>query len=120
MAETILVADDEAPIRSICERLLRAEGFTVWSASTGDEAIACLASAAPDLVISDIRMPGSLDGPALLEKIKQSSPGTDVIMMTGFPSLSTAIPTLKQGAYDYLVKPFDNADLVAIVQRCFQ
>ena len=116
----ILVVDDEFPIREICRRTLTSSGYSVVTAVNGDEALKTLRDQKFDFVITDIMMPGSCDGPRLLKAIKEGSPQTDVVIMTGFPSLETAIPTLKNGAYDYLIKPFDNALLLSVVQRCFE
>lgn len=112
--------DDEFPIREVCRRALTSSGYTVATAVNGDEAIKALHEQKFDFVLTDIMMPGGCDGPRLLKAIKEESPQTDVVIMTGFPSLETAIPTLKNGAYDYLIKPFDNALLLSVVQRCFE
>jgi signal transduction histidine kinase len=116
----ILVVDDELPIREVCRRTLEGSGFNVTTAANGEEALENLERQDFDFVLTDIMMPGRWNGAGLLEAIKQKSPLTDVVIMTGFPSLSTAIPTLKNGAYDYLVKPFDKALLLSVVQRCFE
>src|SRR5258708_7293369 len=115
----ILVVDDEPAIREACRRTLNGLGGRVETAETGDEALSLLQAGAFDVVVTDLAMPGTLDGLKLLEEIKQRSPDTDVIMMTGFPALDTAIPTLKNGACDYLIKPFDMNSLRAVVSRCF-
>jgi signal transduction histidine kinase len=116
----ILVIDDELPIREVCRRALESSGFYVTTAADGEEALAKLQQQEYDFVLTDIMMPGRWNGTGLLEAIKQKSPSTDVVIMTGFPSLATAIPALKNGAYDYLIKPFDKALLLSVVQRCFE
>jgi len=116
----ILVVDDELPIREICRRVLEGSGYKVTTAATGDEALDYLKTQDFDFVLTDLMMPGSCNGTRLLEAIKEKSPVTDVVLMTSFPSLSTAIPSLKSGAYDYLIKPFDNGLLLSVVQRCFE
>ena len=95
-------------------------GYKVATAANGEEALENLGRQNFDFVLTDIMMPGQWNGSSLLEAIKQKSPMTDVVIMTGFPSLSTAIPTLKSGAYDYLIKPFDKALLLSVVERCFE
>jgi signal transduction histidine kinase len=116
----ILVIDDELPIREVCRRVLEGPGYRVVTAASGEEALENLRQQNFDFVLTDMMMPGQWNGSSLLEMIKQTSPMTDVVIMTGFPSLSTAIPTMKAGAYDYLIKPFDKALLLSVVQRCFE
>jgi len=116
----ILVVDDELSIREVCRRTLSGSGYTVATANDGKEALRILHTQTFDFVLTDLMMPGGCNGARLLETIKQESPATDVVVMTGYPSLETAIPTLKNGAYDYLIKPFDNVLLLSVVQRCFE
>lgn len=113
-----LVVDDDYNIRAICQALLARMGFSVETARDGEEAWAMCQKQEFDLVISDIHMPGSMDGVQLVGAIKQAAPSTDVIIMTGVPDLETAIPTLKIGAYDYLIKPFNQGLLESVVARC--
>jgi signal transduction histidine kinase len=116
----ILVVDDEPGIREVCQRTLVAAGHSVETAASGDEALVRLEKGAFDVVLTDISMPGVIDGPRLLEAIKRKWPTVDVIMMTSFPTLETAIPTLKTGAYDYLIKPFDQQFVISVVFRCLE
>src|SRR5690242_11465884 len=116
----ILIVDDEAGIRDVCQRTLQAEGYAAETAASGDEALARLEERTFGLVLSDISMPGATDGPRLLEIVKKNWPAIDVVMMTAFPTLDTAIPTLKTGAYDYLIKPFDQEFLISVVRRCLE
>jgi signal transduction histidine kinase len=115
----ILVVDDEPAIREACRRTLKELCGRVKTAATGEEAASLLRTETYDVVLTDLIMPGLFDGRGLLEEIKRRSPGTDVIVMTGFPALETAIPTLKSGACDYLIKPFEMGALRAAVTHCF-
>jgi DNA-binding NtrC family response regulator len=72
-----------------------------------------------DILLTDCRMP-KLDGPELVHRLKRTYPKIDVIMMTGFPELETAVDILKQGAYDYLLKPIDIDALSACLNRCWE
>jgi signal transduction histidine kinase len=117
----ILIVDDDDAMRAICRRMVQVLGYTVVEASNGEEAMQRMAETPADFVLTDIHMPGSpLDGVQLVDEIRRRYPSTDVVMMTALPSLGTAIPALKSGAYDYLVKPFDPQMLIALVNRCFE
>jgi len=115
----ILVVDDEPAIRESCQRALEGLSERIETAATGEEALSLLRAGTYDIVLTDLVMAGRLDGRGLLDEIKRYSPSTDVIMMTAFPTLDTAIPTLKNGACDYLVKPFDMSYLRDVLTRCF-
>ena len=113
---TILVVDDEASIRNICQRALRAAGHAVSTAASGDEAAGRLGENW-DIIVTDITMPGTVDGFELLRRAKKSG-SSDVLIMTGYPELDFAIRALKLGAYDFIIKPFGPEVLRAGVQRC--
>ena len=116
----VLVVDDEAQIRNVCQRALEKLGFDVHAAESGDQAILLLDRHNYDFVLTDVSMPGCVDGPKLVEEIKNRSSSTDVVIMTAHPTLETAIRTLKHGAYDYLLKPFSLEYLESVVARCFE
>jgi signal transduction histidine kinase len=116
----ILIVDDEPVIRELCKRTLEMSGNRIEDAESGEKALALLKSKAYDLVLTDLIMPGNFGGEKLLEEVKHTSPGTDVIIMTGVPTLKTAIPALKNGAYDYLMKPLDQAFLRSVVSQCLE
>ena len=97
----ILVVDDENAIRRLCERVLSGLGFSVRTAGNGEEALARLKESPADIVLTDLSMP-IMDGVRLTEEVGRRHPGTDVIIMTAYPRLETAIPLLRSGAYDYL------------------
>ena len=116
----MLVVDDEEPIRSLCERTLGRLGLAVEQAQNAQEALARLEREPFDCVLTDIVMPGPRDGAALTEEIRERFPATDVIVMTGAPTLAGAVSTLTHGALDYLSKPFGPTALESTVARCFE
>ncbi len=112
----ILLADDEASIRLTVSDSLRDHGHRVVEAKNGKEASERLAAERFDLLISDVRMP-ELDGMALFEIARTASPTTDVILMTAYGEVEQAVAALKEGAIDYLTKPFDLDELMLRVGR---
>lgn len=116
----ILIVDDESGIREVCSRTLRQMGFQVRSAPDGPAALKQLNERRFDLVLTDMAMPESADGARLVSEIKLHWPATEAIVMTAYPSLETAIPTLKDGACDYLIKPFGQELLRSVIGRCFE
>jgi len=103
--ERILVVDDEFHLRDSIRILLEKDGYQVATAATGEDALEAMESSPAQVVISDIRMPG-MDGIQLLQHIKSRYPQTEVIMLTGYPTIEAAVNAIKQGAYDYVTKPF--------------
>lgn len=116
MAAKVLVADDEKSIRDSLKLILEEEGYSVDSASDGEEALELVKNENYDIIISDIKMP-KLDGIELLDKVAKLSPGTFFIIMTAYASVNTAVDALRQGAYDYLIKPVEFDDLLIRVKR---
>ena len=113
----ILVVDDEETIRGVLSRVLGQEGYEVTVAESGEEALKSFRKDPYPLVLTDIRM-GGMSGMELLEEIRGIHSETQVIIMTSYASLETAIQALRSGAYDYLIKPFEDLDLVtATVSR---
>lgn len=119
MNKTILVVDDEIGIRQSLKKILEKEGYTVLTASNGEEAFREIRGGDIDLLITDIRMAG-MDGLELLGVCKSVSPYTEVIMITGYASVDTAVDSMKQGAYDYITKPFKKADILKAVQKAIE
>ncbi|MFY9397435.1 MAG: sigma-54 dependent transcriptional regulator [Desulfomonilia bacterium] len=115
----ILVVDDEIGIRQSLQKILGKEGFTVETASNGDEAFKIIRRGGIDLLITDIRMAG-MDGVELLKLCKSVSPFTEVIIITGYASVDTAVDSMKQGAYDYITKPFKKADILKAVNKAIE
>ncbi len=112
---SILVVDDDAFFRTFCTEILREAGYTVAAAASGREALEHVGRDEPSLILADIYMP-ELTGLELLETVKAHSPSVDVIIMTGYASIDTAIQALKRGAADYLRKPFAAEELTTVVE----
>ncbi|NOY93433.1 MAG: sigma-54-dependent Fis family transcriptional regulator [Deltaproteobacteria bacterium] len=113
---SILLADDEPLIRMAVSDALRARGHKVIAVSDGAEALAVAESRVLDLVICDIRLP-SLDGLSVFRRIRERTPKTEVVLITGFGSFSDAVAVIKEGAYDYITKPFEVQEIVMAVER---
>jgi DNA-binding NtrC family response regulator len=118
LSNRILVVDDERNMRRVLQGLLQAEGYDVDGASDGDEARALLRKADPsyDLVLTDLRMPNS-DGMDLLRAVKRRHPDTPVILITAHGTVDTAVEAMREGAFDFITKPFDNDELALVVNR---
>ncbi|HEY8808925.1 MAG TPA: sigma-54 dependent transcriptional regulator [Solirubrobacterales bacterium] len=114
--KSILVADDDASIRSLLKQLLADEGFAVLEASTGIEVVDKVKESSPDLVIMDVRMP-ELDGIEALARLKSTNPKTAVLIMTAFGSSNAAIRAMELGAFDYITKPFELDKISHSVKR---
>ena len=112
----VWVVDDDSSIRWVLERALTGAGLTCTTFEGGKEVLDALATKTPDVLMSDIRMPG-MDGLALLTQIKQRHPMLPVIIMTAHSDLDAAVSAYQQGAFDYLPKPFDIDEAVALVER---
>ncbi len=113
----ILVVDDEESLRDLLSEVLTDDGYDVTTAATAEDALRVFADDPFPLVISDIRMPG-MSGIDLLKKIKAENEDTQVVIITSHASLDTAVTALREGAYDYLIKPFEDLDVIsAIVNR---
>lgn len=112
----ILVVDDEEIARTNLEHILQKEGYTVDSASSGSEAIDKLEASGFDIVLTDMKME-KVSGIDVLEKTKSKSPETQVIMITGFASVDTAIDAMKRGAFYYIAKPFKLEEVRSIIKQ---
>jgi len=119
MRPKVLVVDDEQAILDTVEILLRGEGFDASVAQSGREALERFDEVSPDIVLTDIRMPG-VTGLDLLEAVRLRDPEVPVILMTAQASLQSAVKAVNQGAFYYLQKPFSNAELVALCRRAAQ
>ena len=116
MLGRVLIVDDEEPLAEGCRRVLSEQGFEVTVALTGQEALAKIAEQTFDVVLLDLRL-GDFDGITILEKIRAEKPETDVVIITGYASIQTATEALRQGASDYLEKPFDPERLVGAIEN---
>jgi len=114
--QILTVDDDAVTCELLCEVFAR-EGFDATFANSGEDALLEVARHRPDLLLSDIRMKTRLDGLSLLEIIRREYPTTPVVLMTAFGSMETAVRAVKEGAFDYISKPFNIDELVAIVRR---
>jgi DNA-binding NtrC family response regulator len=112
----ILVIDDEAIVRTSCSRTLSPEGYEVKLSQNGADAMKMLEEESFDLVLTDLKMP-DIDGIEVLKMIKQRWPQTEVIVVTGYQTVDTAVKAIKLGAFDYLEKPFTPDSLVAAVNN---
>ena len=116
---TILVVDYDAVARDLLVEALRKEGYDVEAAADGTDAIARGRQKRFDLVLTDFRM-GAVDGIAVLREFKQCSPDTSIVLLTAFGSMEGAIEAIKQGAYDYLAKPFKKEEIKLVVRRSLE
>ncbi len=112
----ILVVDDEDQVVQIFQDLLTQQGYEVVSCGNGDEAIAKVTTEQFDLVLTDINLPGT-DGLEVVRAAKAADKDTCVILITGYASTTTAIDALRQGAYDYITKPFDLWETAKAIER---
>ena len=115
----LLVVEDEAYVRDSLVAVLRAKGFDAEPAASAAEAVALVARAPVDLVLSDLRMPGA-DGLDLLRRLQAVSPEIPVIILTGHGNVASAVECLKAGASDYVLKPADPEALEVAVQRALE
>lgn len=121
MAHDILIVDDEADIRMQIAGLLEDEGYHTRSAGDGDGALEQIRSRQPSLVILDIWLQGSsMDGLEVLEVILRDHPLLPVVMISGHGNIETAVGAIKQGAYDFIEKPFKSDRLLLIVERAIE
>jgi len=116
---TVMVVDDEQDIRDASERILTRTGFKVIKATRGDEALDILDKERIDIVLLDLKMPG-MDGLEVLERIRMLDETIQVIVITGYATVETAIEAMKQGAYDFIPKPFEPDQLRIVVNRAWE
>jgi len=116
---TILLADDDDSLRRITEHNLSQHGYTVLAAKDGEEALRLFKQHAVHLTVADLKMPG-LDGLELLREIRRLDKAAIVVMITAHGSIETAVQAMRDGAYDYIAKPFDRDDLQKVVQKALQ
>lgn len=116
MPYSVLVVDDEALTVRTISRGLREEGFEVFTAASGEEALKTFAGEKPDLTLLDIVLPG-VDGVEVLRQIKTTSPNSIVLMMSAYHMVDRAVEAMKLGAFDYLIKPFHLTDMLATLRR---
>ncbi|HLK41387.1 MAG TPA: sigma-54 dependent transcriptional regulator [Polyangiaceae bacterium] len=115
----ILIVDDESNARAALSEILREEGYATETAADGFKALGKLEEFAPDVILTDLKMPG-LDGIAFMEKGRMAAPGTVFVVMTAFGTISSAVEAMKKGAENYLLKPLDPEALGAVVERAME
>jgi two-component system response regulator PilR (NtrC family) len=116
----ILVVDDERSLREVLTICLSRAGHDVVVAENAVAALATLDKGGVDLVITDLKMPGRLDGLGLLDEVKQRHPELQVIVITAYATAETAVRAMKRGAYDYIIKPFKVDEIVVVVDRALE
>jgi len=115
----ILVVDDETSARTALAELLRGEDYTVETAGDGFKALGRMDEFGPDLVLTDLNMPG-MDGVELLRKLKESDADLPVVLMTAFGGVETAVSAMREGATDYLTKPLNTDELLIVLERTIE
>ena len=113
---SVLIIDDDDSLRRVMELTLKGAGFQVATATGGESGLQQFSKLKPPLVITDVQMP-DLSGYEVLRRIKQQAPNTIVIVITAFGTIEKAVRAMREGAYDYITKPFGKDELVDIVQR---
>jgi diguanylate cyclase (GGDEF)-like protein len=113
----VLIVDDAPDTLDIIQKLLHYEGYDVVIASTGEEGVRKVEEEKPDVILMDINLPG-MDGTEALRRIRIINPIQCVIMLTAFATVDNAIQALKEGATDFVKKPFENEHLIHIVNQC--
>src|SRR5438132_1791319 len=116
MADRVLVVDDEQSRRKVLAATLQREGYEVQVASDGEEALGALDRDGADVVVTDLVMP-KMDGLSLLRKVVSSHPDVPVIVVTAHGRIDSAVEAMKAGAFDFVTKPFENAELKAIIAK---
>src|SRR5450830_1608312 len=112
----VLVVDDEKGIREGCRRVLQAEGFRVAVATNGEAGLELARTAGFDLALIDVKMPG-MGGIELVRQLQQMDPALVSVMITGYATIETAIDATRNGAHDFLPKPFTPDELMAKVEK---
>ena len=115
----ILIVDDDESIRRMLAAVLARDGFQTSTAGSGEEGLAVFRAQSPDIVLMDIRMPG-LSGIEAMSAMLELRPGATVILMTAYADLDTAVRAIKNGVFDFVIKPFDLAEIGLLVNRAFQ
>ncbi len=116
----ILVVDDEKLVRWSLEHALTMEGYAVSTAETGEEAIHKIKGESPDLILLDVKLPGGIDGIAVLAKLREFDKEAIAIMLTAHDTAEAAVRALKLGAYEYICKPFNLDELKIIIKNAFE
>jgi len=116
---TILIVDDEFILRESLKGWLERDGYKVEAVASGEEALECVKQSRYDILFLDIKLEG-MSGMDVLSEIREIDPDVAVIMITAYGSISTAVEAMKQGAYDYLLKPFEPEHLTVLIEKIMQ
>src|SRR5512143_2753312 len=115
----VLVVDDEEPFRRLLKKELTRKGYSVEVASDGNEALRLLRDRSYDVILLDVVMPG-VDGISLMKKMKEDPGAPAIIVLTGKATVETAVEAMKNGAFDYLTKPYKLDELVVLINRAHE
>ena len=115
----ILIVDDEPLIRESLYEILRIDGYRAHMAPNGEEALAFVKTHKVDIIVTDLKLP-RISGLDLLESVKAQSPHTEVIVITGYGSVETAVEAMKKGAYDYITKPINDNEVKLIIRKIIE
>lgn len=115
----VLIIDDDEIVRKSCEKVLSPEGYITASAQSGREGLKLLSNKPFDLVLTDLRM-SDMNGIDVLKKVKEMGPDIEVIIITGYGTIKSAIEAIRYGAYDYVEKPFSPEELLNVVRRSLE
>jgi len=116
ISENILIVDDDESIRIGCMKTLDDEGYRVKVVENGQECLALMKKESFDVILLDLRMPG-IDGMDVLNAIRENDPNSEVIVITGYATIDSAVDAIKKGAYDYIPKPFTPTVLCSVVRK---
>jgi len=115
----VLVVDDEPSVCDACHEALAIEGYMVDTALSGEKALEALSAGRYDVILLDLKMPG-MSGLEALDKLKKIAPKADVVMMTGYATVESAVEAMKLGAIDYIKKPFTNKELTGKILQVLE
>ena len=116
MSAKVWIVDDDSSIRFVLDKALSQEGYITRTFKDGESLLAALNKDMPEIIISDIRMPG-IDGLTMLQEVHKLNPSIPVIITTAHSDLTSAVNSYKSGSFEYLPKPFDIDDAISIVQK---
>ena len=115
----IMIVDDESAIRLVLKRMLECQGYDISLCRNGEDCLRNVSSQRPDIILLDLKMP-RMDGMAVLNELNSRQVNSKIIIMTAHGSISSAVEAIKLGAYDYITKPFDNDQLLLVIQRAMK
>ena len=120
MNHKILCVDDDLAIRTMLEKVLKAEGYDVVTATDGSDAVEVCKKDDPDLILLDIGLPGSIDGIEVLRRVRKDNPDASAIMITAEGSIESAVAAMKAGARNYITKPFNTDELQLLIAETLE